>query len=213
MAIFVLPELPSMLLNLSGNIYAVLPRKNSSCRSVDPGTPGSISFISGTKIQNFSVELKDDEIEIKNNVGFNGLSSIESRLQQTPHFLEMELDAVNVKQYARFFNKSIADSSEISKFRAVADLEQVNDTIISYGYDDNFNEIEKKSFQKIIQPNYIIDLQSRVPEKTWTYFQSKKWINTENQFTAIPFQPNKVSRSGNGITIQSVRKPLALSPD
>jgi hypothetical protein len=113
------------------------------------GTPGSISFISGTKIQNFSVELKDDEIEIKNNVGFNGLSSIESRLQQTPHFLEMELDAVNVKQYARFFNKSIADSSEISKFRAVADLEQVNDTIISYGYDDNFNEIEKKSFQKI----------------------------------------------------------------
>lgn len=192
-------------------LHSSSPKKTLHADQLILGTPGSISFISGTKIQNFSVELKDDEIEIKNNVGFNGLPSIESRLQQTPHFLEMELDAANVKHYARFFNKSIADSSEISNFRAIADLEQVNDTIISYEYDDNFNEVEKKSIQKITQPNYTIDLQSKIPEKTWEYFQSKKWINTENQFTAIPFQPNKVSRSVNGITIQSVRKPQALS--
>lgn len=173
-------------------------------------TPGSISFISGQKIQNFAIEIKDHEIEIKNNAKSELLNALASKVQQGNHFLEMELDAANVKNYASFFNKSIADSSNINYVRAVADLEQVSDTIISYEYDDNFNEIEKKTFQKITQPNYIIDLQSQVPEKTWEYFQSKKWINAQNQFTAIPFQPNMAGNTDNGITIQSVRKPMTL---
>lgn len=175
-------------------------------------TAGSISFISGRNIQNFSIEIKDNEIEIKNNTKPEALHAIASRIQQGSHFLEMELDAANVKNYTEFFNKSIADSSDIRYVRAAADLEQVNDTIISYEYDDNFNEIEKKTLQKITQPNYTIELQSQVSEKTWEYFQSKKWINAQHQFTAIPFQPNMASKNGNEIIIQSVRKPVALPP-
>ncbi|MCT2408575.1 hypothetical protein NZD88_13570 [Chryseobacterium antibioticum] len=176
-------------------------------------TAGSISFISGQKIQNFSIELKADEIEIKNTTDVRTLASLISEVQKKNHFLEAELDARNVKNYARFFNKSIIDSSQINYFKATADLEQVNDTIISYGYDDNFNEIEKKTVQKIIQPNYAINLQSSVPEKTWEYFQHKKWINAQNQFTAIPFQPNHIDRRSGGLVIQSTRKPVSLSPN
>lgn len=175
-------------------------------------TLGSVSFISGEKIQNFSLELKNDELEIKNSSAPEIIPSIASGLQERNHFLEMELDAENIKRYARFFNKSIADSSQISYLRATADLKQVNDTIVSYGYDDNFNEIEQKTFQKITQPSYIIDLQSQNPDKTWDFFQSKKWLNTREQFTAIPFQPNNISKKRNGLVIRSTGIPISLSP-
>ncbi|MDW9381101.1 hypothetical protein [Chryseobacterium sp. JV558] len=175
-------------------------------------TSGSISFISGQKIQNFSIELNDDEIEIKNNSTPEILSSIASKLQTGNHFLDLELDKENIRNFSRFFNKSIADSSQAVYLKATADLEQVNDTIISYEYDDNFNEVEKKAFQKITQPNYIIDIQSNDSKKTLEYFQSKKWVNSENQFTAIPFQPNTISQNNSGVVIHSTRKPISLSP-
>lgn len=173
---------------------------------------GSISFISGKKIQNFSIDLNDDEIEIKNNSSTEFFKAIASQLEKEKHFLDLELDKENVRNISHFFNKSIADSSQISYCKATADLEQVNDTIISYEYDDNFNEVEKKTFQKITQPNYFIDIKSGAPEKTWEYFQSKKWMNDENQFTAIPFQPNQITRNNDGVAIKSTRKSVALSP-
>lgn len=175
-------------------------------------TLGSISFISGETIQNFSIELHDDEIEIRNNSNQEIFNSIASKLQEGKQFLDLELDQGNIRNLSRFFNKNIADSSQAVSLKATANLEQVNDTIISYEYDDNFNEVEKKTFQKIVQPNYSIDIHSKNPEKTWTYFQSKKWINGENQFTAIPFQPNEISKNNNGVVIQSTGKPVINSP-
>lgn len=175
-------------------------------------TLGSISFISGQKIQNFSIELNDDEIEIRNNPDTEIFDAIFSKLQKENHFLELELDKENIRNFTRFFKKGIADSLQANSLKAIADLEQVNDTIISYEYDDNFNEVEKKTFQKITQPNYVINIESDNSVKMWEYFQSKKWINRENQFTAIPFQPNKISSNNNEIVIQSTRKPVKLSP-
>lgn len=176
-------------------------------------TAGSISFISGQKIQNFSIELNADDIEIKNRSNSESFNSILSKLEQKNSFLEMELDAQNVKKYTSFFNKSITDSSQINYVKASIELEQVSDTILSYGYDDNFNEIEKKTYQKIVQPNYVINLQSAVPEMTWKYFLHKKWINAQNQFTIIPFQPNKIAETKDGFEIKSTRKPIHPSPN
>ncbi|RXM52215.1 MULTISPECIES: hypothetical protein [unclassified Chryseobacterium] len=192
----------------------LLQTSSSPARNTDEfiqNTLGSISFISGKKIKNFTIELNDDEIEIKNNSNLNAFNSIESKFQKGDQFLEMELDQENIRNFSRFFNKSIADSSQATSLKATANLEQVNDTIISYEYDDNFNEIEKKTFQKITQPNYSIEIQSKNAEKTWDYFQSKKWINSENQFTAIPFQPNEISKNNNGVVIKSTRKPVITS--
>ncbi|AZA52841.1 hypothetical protein [Chryseobacterium sp. G0201] len=172
---------------------------------------GSISFISGDRTRNFSIELNEDDIEIKNESSSEEFASIISKLEQKISFLEMELDAQNIKKYVQFFDKSISDSSQINYLKATAELEQVNDTIVSYGYDDNFNEVEKKTYQKITQPNYVIDLQSLNSEKTWKYFQDKKWINAQNQFTIIPFQPNFIEKNKAGFKIKSTRKPLQSS--
>ena len=174
-------------------------------------TLGSISYLSGEKIRNFSVELNADEIEIKNTSETDIFTSFISTLQQENHFLNAELEAENVKIFTHFFDENLQDSAQIENCKITADLELVNDTIISYGYDDDFNEIEKKSYQKIIQPNYIISLQTLKPEKTWKYFSDKKWINAQNQFTIIPFQPNLITKSKNGIVIKSIRKPILLS--
>ncbi|GEJ44883.1 hypothetical protein [Chryseobacterium sp. ON_d1] len=175
-------------------------------------TLGSISFISGQKIQNFSMTLNDDEIEIRNNSNPEIFDRITSMLQKRNHFLEVELDKENIRNFSRFFNKSIADSSRVIALKGTADLEQVNDTIIGYEYDDNFNEVEKKTIQKITQPSYKMVIQSNDSGKTWEYFQSRKWINDENQFTAIPFQPNQISKTDKGIVIQSTGKQVKLSP-
>lgn len=161
---------------------------------------------------NLSISLNEDNIEIKSNSDSYDPIPVISKLQQTKSFLETELDFENIKNFSSFFDKTFTNSSQINNLKATVNLEQVNDTIITYGYDDNFNEVEKKSFQKIIQPNYIIDFQSINSQKTEQYFQNKKWINAQRQFTAIPFQPNLISQDGNRFEIKSTRKSIQLSP-
>ncbi|KFE98490.1 hypothetical protein IX39_13725 [Chryseobacterium formosense] len=172
---------------------------------------GSISFISELRTQNFSIFINDDEIEIKNEQNKTDFSSLISDLLTKAQFLETELNEENVKKIASVFNKDLNDSVSVNHLRIRAELAQVNDTIISYGYDDNFNEIEKISYQKIIQPNYHILMQTSDPDKTWNYFQSKKWINDQNQFTVIPFQPNLISKTENQISIKSTQSPIKLN--
>lgn len=172
---------------------------------------GSISYISGEKITNFEVNLNEDDIEITNSGTSDDFALLISKLHQKNQFFDVELDEKNVKNSFQFFNKKWKDSLQINHFKATAELEEVNDTIISYAYDDNFNEIEKVSYQKIIQPNFIISLQSLHSAKTWEFFQNKKWINDQNQFTAIPVLPNRIVAKDKEILIQSTRKPLKLS--
>ncbi|MFC3159874.1 hypothetical protein SAMN05443633_11438 [Chryseobacterium arachidis] len=176
------------------------------------GSLGSISFISGPRTRNFSINLNNDDIEIKSAVNGEAFNSIIAQLQQKNTFLETELDSKNIQNLASFFDKTLADSLHLNHFTATADPEQVSDTIITYGYDDNFNEIEKKSFRKITQLNYVMALQSLNPEKTEQYFQHKKWMNAQNQFTAIPFQPNVIEKNKVGFEIKSTRKAISLSP-
>ncbi|WBX99508.1 hypothetical protein [Chryseobacterium gambrini] len=176
-------------------------------------TNGLGSIILNTKkgSPNLSVELRHDEIEIRNQSDSYDPSPAISKLLKTDSFLETELDAENIKNFSSFFDKTFADSSSINQMKASVHLEEVNDTIITYSYDDNINEVEKKTFQKIIQPNYIIDFQSLNPEKTVLYFQNKKWINAQKQFTAIPFQPNLITQNSKGFEIKSTRKPVLQS--
>lgn len=172
---------------------------------------GSISFISELRTQNFSIDLKDDEIEIKNEQNTADFSSLISDMLKKTEFLEAELNEDNVKKIAAVFNKNLNDSLSVNSLKMNAKIAEVNDTIISYGYDDNFNEIEKISYQKIVQPSYHILLQTSDSEKTWNYFQNKKWINEQNQFTAIPFQPNLISKNGKEISIKSKMNILKLN--
>ncbi|KQT24358.1 hypothetical protein ASG22_10125 [Chryseobacterium sp. Leaf405] len=174
------------------------------------GSLGSISFISGARTRNFSIDVLSDEIEIKS-ISTKDFSSLIAKLQQKNTFLETELDGENLKKLTSSFDKNMVDSSHINYLKATATLEQVNDTIISYGYDDNFNEVEKKTFQKIIQPNYMIALQSSNSDETEQFFRNKKWINAQNQFTAIPFQPNLIQKNKNNFEIKSTRKQIPWS--
>lgn len=177
---------------------------------VDDGL-GSISFISELRTQNFSIDLKDDEIEIKNKQNSTNFESLISGLYKKTQFLDAELDSENIKKIGSVFKENILDSISVNHLKMSANLTQVNDTIVSYEYDDNFNEIEKISYQKIVQPDYEIVFQTSNPEKAWTYFQNKKWINVQNQFTAIPFQPNLIGINKNQISIKSTRKSVKLN--
>lgn len=173
------------------------------------GSTGSLSFISGPRTRNFSIDLHDDDIELKNAFGEYHADPVLAKLASRNVFLDAELDSENINRIAQLFSTDFTRSG-IGSLRAAARLELVNDTIITYGYDDHFNEIEKKTVQKIVQPNYAIVLHSTHPEKAIRYFQEKKWMNTRNEFTAIPFQPNKVIENKNAIEIISTRNPVKL---
>jgi len=168
----------------------------------------SVSYFAKSKIHKFAVYLNDDNIEIKTKTTDDIFSKMISDLNQQTSFLKLNLDSSNVKIASKLFNKKLSDSINVNSISAVANLEMVKDKIISYGYDDNFNEVEKVSFQQILQPNYSINLETLEADKTWNYFESKRWINTQNQFTEIPFQPNVIQKSGNGISIKSTRKAI-----
>ena len=172
---------------------------------------GSISFISELRTQNFSIDLQDDEIEIKNKQNSTNFELLISDLYKKTQFLDAELDSENIKKIGSVFKENLTDSASVNHLKMCANLTQVNDTIVSYEYDDNFNEIEKITYQKIVQPDFEIVLQTSNPEKAWTYFQNKKWINAKNQFTAIPFQPNLMSVNKNRISIKSTRKSVKIN--
>ncbi|KAA0126009.1 hypothetical protein FY557_19590 [Chryseobacterium sp. SN22] len=171
---------------------------------------GSISFISGPRTRNFSVDLHEHDIEIKNSFHPENFSQILSGIENRTSFFSAETDARNIRDIARLFNIDFTETAGVEYVQATAQLKQVNDTIITYGYDDHFNEIEKKSVQKILQPDYAFALHSADPEKAIRYFQEKKWINDRNQFTAIPFQPNTVVKNKKSVEIMSVRNPVKL---
>lgn len=168
----------------------------------------SVSYLAKSKIHRFAVYLNDDNIEIKTKTLDDYFSKEISDLNKQTSFLKLNLDSTNVKIASEIFNKKLSDSIKINSLSAVAELEMVKDKIVSYSYDDNFNEVEKVSYQKILQPNYSINLQSWESENIWLYFQQKNWINAQNQFTPIPFQPNVIKKSGSNISIKSTRKEI-----
>ena len=166
------------------------------------------SYFLESGIHNFAVHINDDNIEVKNKSGHHLFSSGLSDLEENISFLKFKLNSKNIQKASKLFNKKLSDSININSLSAFAELEMVNDKILSYSYDDDFNEVEKVSYQKILQPHYVISIQSLNSEKTWSYFQHKKWINAQNQFTAIPFQPNIITKKGNEILIKSTRKEI-----
>lgn len=166
----------------------------------------SVSYFAKSKIHKFAVYLNGENIEIKTKSLDEHFSSMISDLDKQTSFLKLELDSSNVKIASELFNKKLSDSIKINSLSAVAELEMVKDKIISYSYDDDFNEVEKVSYQQILQPNYSINLQSWESENLWLYFQNKNWINAQSQFTPIPFQPNVIKKNGSDISIKSTRK-------
>ncbi|MNK29603.1 hypothetical protein D3C87_480000 [compost metagenome] len=168
----------------------------------------SISYLAKSKIHRFAIYLNDDNIEIKTKSLDDHFSSIISDLNKRTSFLKMNLDSTNIKIASELFNKKLSDSIKINSLSAFAELEMVKDKIISYSYDDNFNEVEKVSYQNILQSNYSINLHSWESENLWLYFQKKNWINAQNQFTPIPFQPNVIKKNGSDISIKSTRKEI-----
>ncbi|MFC6269348.1 hypothetical protein [Frigoriflavimonas asaccharolytica] len=172
---------------------------------------GSFSLVSEKGFSNFSIELNDDAIEIKKGKNIEVLAALISKIQVDHPFLEIELDKKNMENAASFFNIKSVDSSKIHYLKASATLKEVNDSIVTYDYDDDFNEIEKVAIQKIIQPNYAISLQSDNLEETWKYLYNKKWINDKSQFTLIPFQPNLINKQRENILIKSTKNPVELS--
>lgn len=168
----------------------------------------SVSYFAKSKIHKFAVYLNDENIEIKTKSLDDHFSSMISDLDKKTSFLKLELDSSNVKITSALFNKKLSDSIKINSLSAIAELEMVKDKIISYSYDDDFNEVEKVSYQNILQPNYSINLQSWESEILWLYFQQKNWINAQSQFTPIPFQPNVIKKNGSDISIKSTRKAI-----
>lgn len=168
----------------------------------------SVSYFAKSKIRKFAVYLNDENIEVKTKNLDDHFSSMISDLDKKTSFLKLELDSTNVKIASELFNKKLSDSIKINSLSAVAELEMVKDKIISYSYDDNFNEVEKVSYQQILQPNFSINLQSWESENLWLYFQQKNWINAQSQFTPIPFQPNVIKKNGIDISIKSTRKTV-----
>lgn len=171
----------------------------------------SVSYISGQKIQNFGIDLSEDEIEIRNTSNISGFITLIKKLSIQNHAVDIELNKKNVKIFSQLFTKDLTDSAQISGVKIAAKFELVNDTIITYGFDDNFDETEIKTVQKILQPNFTATLKSRNTEKSWHYFRDKKWINDDFQFTALPLGPNVMSKNQNEIITRSLRKPLPVS--
>ncbi len=79
-------------------------------------------------------------------------------------------------------------------------LKTITDTIISYTYDDNFNQIEIKKLQQHLSPNLSLNFGTGNSPKLWSYFKKNntlKQVNNDLLFTLIPLLPLKASYLNN----------------
>lgn len=169
---------------------------------------GSFSSISGDKILSLPIVVNDDHITVGNPLSRQDFAPLISSLQQENQTIHIELDQKNINLFKKTLKEKSLDSLAVKKISGIANVEMVNDTIVSYTFDDHFNEIKKISYQKIIQPNYIFNLSSDNPQEIWTYFQNKKWMNAKKELVIIPFLPNAISQNNNGLQIVSTRKKM-----
>lgn len=168
---------------------------------------GSLGIIDSKKIEKYAIILENNFIEISSYSGSKSAENVLSESLKSTDFTSAQLDQKNIKIISKLFKTDLFSHPEINSLDTTVDLKQVTDTIISYDYDNNFNEVEKISYQKIAQPQYYIQLKTKNPDAVWTDFKSKNQINEKNQFTAIPFLPNAVLQIKDNIVIHSKQYP------
>lgn len=173
-------------------------------------TTASISYINNQKITKFGIDFSEDEIEIKNTTNDAAFKDLIKNLTKENYTFNLELDQRNARLFSQVFNKNLIDSAQITAFKAGAQFNLVNDTIITYGYDDDFNETEKKAVQKILQPNFAAVIKSKNIQKTWDYFRNKKWINDDFQYVGLPVGLNTVNRNKNEMVFKSHPEKISV---
>ena len=171
----------------------------------------SISLLSKNKIRNFEVIFNEDEIEIGNTPETAEFRTLIKKLHLKNTIFNLELDKKNLQNFGSYFSKNLSDSAHISSINAVAIIEKVKDTVITYDYDDNFNEVETKRFQNRIQPNFSAVIGTSDATKTWNYFQNHHWINAKNEFILFPLETHLTSKMKDEILISSKRNPIKLT--
>ena len=125
-----------------------------------------------------------------------------------PNIFELNFNTDLLEKTKIFYNKyadlKFIDSLHLNNIHAeIHDVKQVKDSIITYNYDDNFNETKEVSFQKILQPLYSVTFSTENSKNLMDYFTKNEWINNKNQFVKIPFQPNFTTVSSNNILIST----------
>ncbi|KQT22410.1 hypothetical protein ASG31_03540 [Chryseobacterium sp. Leaf404] len=167
---------------------------------------GGLGIFDKDKTEKYSIHLEDYAIEISDFKNFKPeeLSLIKDQSQD---FLKAKLDQKNLQQIAGILKTDIFSDPNIESLQLVSDLKQETDTLISYDYDENFNEVEKVSYQKITQPQYQIQIKSENPGLVLDNFRRKKKVDEKQQFTGIPFLPNEIVKYSNAVFIRSKKHP------
>lgn len=85
----------------------------------------------------------------------------------------------------------------------IASIEHKTDTIVTYEYDDDFNKVEKKSTQKLVNPNLDFAISGT---RLYDYFVGQnaiQLVESDSLFTTIPLFKLYANRSNKTITISS----------
>ncbi|KQR95301.1 hypothetical protein ASG01_05505 [Chryseobacterium sp. Leaf180] len=163
-----------------------------------------IWFFNGKETFKSDIFFNDESITFGNQNSEDSEENLLNSIKRQTQFLTASADEKTIKDFQSIFGTSVFGNNDILEIDAEADLEEVNDTIITYGYDENFDETEKISFQKIVQPRYHIIFKSKNPTALFDYSKSQRWINDEMAFTKIPFQPNRVTVENDQFRIHSI---------
>lgn len=179
----------------------------SSAKNYIHNSQASLTFLTSQKQQTFPITITNNSIKIGTLQNDFSFLQLLTNLRSSEHSFQLHLndDGINkIEDFNDIFrNTAIFDSLSVQKISAVADLREVKEKIVSFEYDENFNEIEKTAYQNTLTPMYRLDIDVEDPQKTLRYFQKHHWMNEEDEFVKIPFQPNKVTVKDTTISIQS----------
>ena len=73
------------------------------------------------------------------------------------------------------------------------------DTIVSFVEDENFNQVQKSSIQKVNFPEYKIKFKSSNTSNLHSQLLGNNWIDSKSQLIKIPVLPNRVEVSSPNV--------------
>ncbi|PCH73707.1 MAG: hypothetical protein COB98_10465 [Flavobacteriaceae bacterium] len=152
---------------------------------------GKITFSSDSVPATLSQQTKQN-----NTIGY-----IHGNTRNIP-FLSQQNTAIN-KAFKRLTNNSLDSINSYwdgALQLTLSSFKTITDSIISYDYDENFNQIRKVKLQQRIVPNLHLNFGQNSASKLWTYFKNNntlKRVQKDSVFTLIPMLPLKATLLNN----------------
>ncbi len=203
------------------SLVACFPEKNTDFQAERESISGIFSQTKSLDLQDFKslnlltfldlnqnknvlgLDLNKNRIEVNGYWNFKAISDDRVKVFKNNGLLDFGINAILAQEiFPKLFQEK--NSLGISTLSgSIRELEVKKDSVLTYEFDEDFNEISINKVQIRLEPVYQISFFSKDIDALEKQFLENKWIDERLQFVKIPFLPNAVSKTNGQLNVLS----------